>query len=240
MTRSADSSVSDGGSEAPPIRVLFADDSGAIRTLARYALSPRLGFTVVAEATDGREALALFEEHQPDCVVLDIEMPGMGGLEALAEFHSRHPGAPVVMLSGFSDQAVTERAMAGGAAAYLDKSSELMKLADTVRTVTAASAAPIGPAPTPTQDVGISDLTEPLGVITGLAALLQSRYGETLDDAGQTLVTHLVAAVIRMQIMVDDLLASSESVVEPAQSQAVPLDSVIDAVARPPGVSISA
>lgn len=129
-----------GASAASPIRVVFADDSAAIRTLARHALSGRAGFALVAQAADGIEALKLAEIHRPDCVVLDIEMPGMGGFAALAELRERLPTVPVVMLSGFSDETVTARALAGGAAAYLDKSSQLMLLAETIRRVASRGA----------------------------------------------------------------------------------------------------
>lgn len=121
------------------IRVLVADDSAAIRTLARYALSQQRGFDVVAEATNGIEALAAFDSAHPDCVVLDIEMPNMGGFEALAQFHERSPGLPVVMLSGQSDRAAAEQALQHGAASYVDKSGSLVQLAEAVRQATSAS-----------------------------------------------------------------------------------------------------
>lgn len=135
--------------EHPLIRVLFADDSSAMRTLARYSLTAGKGFSV-AEACDGAEALALFDAHRPDCVVLDIEMPRLGGFEALDELQRRCPEMPVVMLSGFSDPALTSKAKARGAVAYLEKSSEMGRLAETVRRVSqpaVASPSPLIPAP---------------------------------------------------------------------------------------------
>jgi signal transduction histidine kinase len=120
----------------PVVRVLFADDSAAMRTLARYALTAQRGFSVVGEASDGAQALLLAERHLPDCIVLDIEMPGMGGFEALAELRRRCPTTPVVMLSGYSDDAVRQRALDGGAVACLDKSSELKQLGLIIQRVT--------------------------------------------------------------------------------------------------------
>jgi len=122
------------------IQVVLADDSAAIRTLARHALSARQGFCVIAEAANGAEALALTDRHRPDCLILDIGMPGLDGFEVLAEMQHRFPTIPVVMLSGFADEAVTERAMAGGAAAYLNKSSDLKHLAATIRRVSSPTA----------------------------------------------------------------------------------------------------
>ncbi|HEX8510870.1 MAG TPA: ATP-binding protein [Propionibacteriaceae bacterium] len=140
MTVTALPTVASGSTSAAPlIRVLFADDSAAIRTLARYSLSVARGFSVVAEAADGAEALELFDLHQPDCVVLDIEMPCVGGIEALIELHRRRPEVPVIMLSGFSDESVMNKAKAHGAAAYLEKSSELGSLPDTIIRLTQAA-----------------------------------------------------------------------------------------------------
>src|SRR6478609_2379808 len=98
------------------ISVVVADDSAAIRTLARYALSASRGFRIVAEAADGPEAIALVATHRPDCVVLDIEMPGMGGFEVLGALRRESPTVPVVLLSGHGDETVAERAIVGGAA----------------------------------------------------------------------------------------------------------------------------
>lgn len=125
----------------PAIRVLFADDSPAIRMLARHALSARNGCLVVAEASDGSEVLDLFDAHRPDCVVLDIEMPGGDGFTALAELRRRDPDLPVIMLSGRSDAESARRARTSGAAAYLDK-SQLVRLSDTVRQVAEAGRVP--------------------------------------------------------------------------------------------------
>ncbi len=136
MTLALPTTSSESSDAASLIRVVLADDSATIRTLVRYALGPRQGFSVVAEAANGAEALALTDLHHPDCVVLDIGMPGMDGFDVLAQMRIRCPNIPVVMLSGFTDQAVTDRAMARGAAAYLNKSGGLKDLAGTIRHVT--------------------------------------------------------------------------------------------------------
>ena len=123
---------------ADPIRVIFADDSAAMRTLARFALSARAGFDLVGEACDGAEALSLLDSHDADCVILDVEMPNVGGFEALAQLQRSRPSLPVVMLSGYADPVVTRRAQSEGAAAYLEKNNGLGQLAETVRRVTLA------------------------------------------------------------------------------------------------------
>ena len=130
--------------DADPIRVIFADDSAAMRTLARFALSTRAGFDLVGEACDGAEALSLVDRHDADCVILDVEMPNVGGFEALAQLQRSRPSLPVVMLSGYADAVVTRRAETEGAAAYLEKNNCLAQLAETVRRVTLANASTRG------------------------------------------------------------------------------------------------
>lgn len=226
------------------IRVLFADDSAAIRTLARYALSSARGFMVVGEAADGAEALRLYESARPDCVVLDIEMPGVGGFEALDELQRRAPGLPVVMLSGFSDIALTAKAASRGAAAYLEKSSQLGILGDTVRRVTAAGAGAQLPGecelevsgeavPTVTGSAEVADLrrleyvishdfAEPLRIVGGFASLLSNRYGSSLDASGRTFLEQIIDGTQRMQAMIDDLLVYSRA--GRAEARLGPLD----------------
>lgn len=205
------------------IRVLFADDSRSIRTLAKFALSAHSGCSVVAEAADGLEAVSLYDTHLPDCVVLDGEMPRMNGWEAMAKILERRPAAIVVMLSGSSEPAVAERALAAGAAAYLDKTSQLGELAATVRRVTTAGPVgthanvlmPITTERPPSADVAElrrleyvvgHDLGEPLRIIDGFAGLLESRYAAILDDSGRLFLSQLTDASARMQSMLGDLL----------------------------------
>ena len=73
----------------PAIRVLVADDHAIVRTGIRHVLETEPGFTVVAEASNGAEALALAIELSPDVAVLDISMPGLSGLQTAAELRRR-------------------------------------------------------------------------------------------------------------------------------------------------------
>ncbi len=229
---------SDDNRSIAPLTVVVADDSSAIRLLARNALAPRKGFAVVAEASDGAEALRLVDHHQPDCVVLDVEMPGMGGFDALAELQRRSPEIPVIMLSGFSNETVLERAMTGGAAALLHK-DQLTRLGETVRQ------AAVGPSHTPPPDRPVQavpgpvamrstqspesalgaaqddlrrleyvvshDFAEPLRALTGFSKLLESSYADALDDSGTVFLGQITSATARMQGMVDDLLIYSRA-----------------------------
>lgn len=123
--------------EAPPVRVIFADDSSSLRLLATYTLSARRGFALVEPVSDGSEVLELLDQHEVDCIVLDVEMPTLGGFETLAVLQQRCPATPVVLLTGFTGPEFAERATAAGAAALLDKGQGLGQLRSTISRVIA-------------------------------------------------------------------------------------------------------
>ena len=100
-------------------RVVIAEDEALIRLDLREMLEEE-GFTVVAEAADGEQAVALVEQHRPDLVVLDVKMPRMDGITA-AERIAAARLAPVVMLTAFSQRELVERAREAGAMAYVVK-----------------------------------------------------------------------------------------------------------------------
>jgi DNA-binding NarL/FixJ family response regulator len=103
-------------------RVLLADDHTVVRFGLR-ALLEMSGMQVVGEADDGREALRLAEELQPDLAILDVTMPGLNGIDATAVLRERSAGTRVVILSMHSDSEHVHRAFAAGASAYLLKGS---------------------------------------------------------------------------------------------------------------------
>jgi two-component system chemotaxis response regulator CheB len=105
------------------VRVLLADDSAVMRSLLRMVLEPQPCFEIVAAATDGQEALAAFERLRPDLVLLDIEMPGMNGLEALSGIRRHDRKVPVLMCSTLTWRGarITLEALARGATDYVTK-----------------------------------------------------------------------------------------------------------------------
>lgn len=103
--------------------VLLCDDSPKIRQLVRVVLELE-GKTVVAEAENGRDAVAAAERHQPDVVLLDLSMPVMDGLEALPEIRRVAPGARVVVLSGFDNPGLVSEALSLGAERYVTKGGD--------------------------------------------------------------------------------------------------------------------
>jgi DNA-binding NarL/FixJ family response regulator len=104
-----------------PTRIVLADDHRLVRAGIRSLLEEVPGAEVVAEAEEGREALRLIEKHQPDIAVLDIGMPGLGGLEVAAQAAQVAPRTRVLILSMHAAGPFVSRALRVGVAGYLLK-----------------------------------------------------------------------------------------------------------------------
>jgi DNA-binding NarL/FixJ family response regulator len=104
-----------------PIRVLIADDHALVREGIRRVLDDDPGFDVVAEAADGRQAIARVDETEPDVAILDISMPELSGLEAARRLRDEHPALKVLILSMHDESEYVMRAVHAGAAGYLLK-----------------------------------------------------------------------------------------------------------------------
>jgi two-component system nitrate/nitrite response regulator NarL len=105
----------------PPIRVLIADDHRLFAEALQAILSTDSRLSVDATARDGREAVELAVELQPDVILMDISMPVMDGIEALEELRRRGVDAGVLMLTGSNARADVDRARQAGAAGYVTK-----------------------------------------------------------------------------------------------------------------------
>jgi DNA-binding NarL/FixJ family response regulator len=120
---------------APPIRVLVADDHTIVRSGIRHVLESEPGFTVVAEASTGGEALELASSLHPDVVVLDISMPGDSGLRVAAELRRRVPETHVLILSMHDNTEYVLESLRAGAHGYLLKDTAATELRDAIRAV---------------------------------------------------------------------------------------------------------
>jgi two-component system invasion response regulator UvrY len=116
------------------VTVLLADDHAIVRMGFRLLLEGA-GAALVREADSGESALALYEQAPPDVLVMDISMPGMGGLAALARLLARAPDARVLMLSAYHESIVPMRALKAGALGYLSKRCQPDELVRAVRQV---------------------------------------------------------------------------------------------------------
>jgi two-component system, NarL family, response regulator NreC len=117
------------------IRILLADDHTVVRKGLRLLLESQPDFRVIADAADGREAVALAEQHSPDVVVMDIAMPSLNGIEAARQICAKLPETAVVFLSMHSDEGYVLKALKSGARAYLLKDSAEYDLINAVKAV---------------------------------------------------------------------------------------------------------
>ena len=118
-----------------PIRILLADDHTVMRRGLRLLLENRPEFSVVAEASNGREAFERVESSKPDVVVLDVAMPNLSGIEAAQRINATWPHIGIVILSMHSDEGYVLRALKAGAKGYLLKDSAEGDLMDAIQAV---------------------------------------------------------------------------------------------------------
>ncbi len=117
------------------IRILIADDHFVVRMGLARALNMERDMLVIAEADNGREAIALYDEHQPDLAILDYRMAGANGDEAASAIIARFPSARLMMLTVCESAAEIRRAVQAGVCAYLPKSIKHSELLQAIRDV---------------------------------------------------------------------------------------------------------
>ncbi|MFN8594818.1 MAG: response regulator transcription factor [Anaerolineae bacterium] len=116
-----------------PIRILIADDHEVVRDGLRLILEAEDDFVVVGEAADGREAIELVREHQPQVVLMDLRMPGMDGLTAIKHLRQQWPDLNIVILTTYNEDALMIEGLRSGARSYLLKDTKRQVLFDTLR-----------------------------------------------------------------------------------------------------------
>jgi two-component system, NarL family, response regulator NreC len=117
------------------IRILLADDHIVMRRGLRLLLESQPGFSVVAEASDGRQAVERAEATHPDVAVLDIAMPNLNGIEAAQRIAAQSPSTAIVILSMHSDEGYVLRALKAGARGYLLKDAAEGDLIEAIQSV---------------------------------------------------------------------------------------------------------
>jgi two-component system invasion response regulator UvrY len=117
------------------IKVMLVDDHAVVRMGFRLLLQNTSDIEVIAEAESGEEACKLYAEKHPDVVVLDLSMPGIGGMEALNRIRARNPEARILVLSAHDDTLHPKRALEAGAAGYLSKRSAPEALIEALRQI---------------------------------------------------------------------------------------------------------
>lgn len=130
----------DTAKQARPVRVIIADDEALIRAGIHSILTTDAGIDVVAEATNGREAVDLVRKYRPDVALLDIRMPVMGGLAATREIRDAVPSTKGLILTTFSEDDYITEALDAGAMGFLLKASDPRELLNAIHAVAAGAA----------------------------------------------------------------------------------------------------
>ncbi|MFD8672985.1 response regulator [Streptomyces seoulensis] len=164
------------------IRLLLAEDQGMMRGALALLLGMEEDIEVVAQVAAGDAIVAAAVEHRPDVALLDIELPGMSGLDAAALLRERVPGCRVLILTTFGRPGYLRRAMEAGAAGFLVKDGPVEELAQAVRRVLAgetvvdpvlaAAALSAGPNPLTTRECEVLTASVDGATVADIAARL--------------------------------------------------------------------
>jgi len=120
---------------ASPMRILVVDDHPVFREGVAALVSGESDMSIVAQASNGREAIQQFRAHQPDVTLMDLQMPEMNGLDALSAIRGEFPEARIIVLTTYAGDMQVLRAIKAGARGYLLKDTLHKELVDTIRAV---------------------------------------------------------------------------------------------------------
>ncbi|MGW1041890.1 response regulator [Streptomyces sp. NPDC002547] len=196
------------------VRVLIADDQVMVRQGFTVLLNARPGIEVVGQAVDGEEAVAMVAELAPDVVLMDIRMPGLGGIEATRRITADAPHPRVLVLTTFDLDEYVYDALRAGASGFLLKDASADQLAEAVRVVAAGDAllAPgitrrliaefsrLTDAPRAPLKQRVGDLTERETEVLALIAqgLSNAEIAGSLVVAEQTVKTHVGRILVKL------------------------------------------
>jgi len=119
------------------IRILSVDDHALLRKGISALVNGEADMKLIAEASNGQEAIEAYRQHRPDVVLMDIQMPGMNGTEAIDRIRSEFPDARIIVLTTYTGDAQVMRALKAGARAYILKGHVHKELLETIRVVRA-------------------------------------------------------------------------------------------------------
>lgn len=169
------------------LRVLIADDHATVRMGFRLLLEGA-GAEVVGEVGCGEDAVSAFDQHRPDVLMMDVSMPGIGGLGALERVLAHHPAARVLILSAHDDAQIPARALRAGATGYLSKRAHPQELLRAVASVGRGQRY-IDPEIAPALALAqLSGAQDPLAALTEkeFAVFLQLAQGRTVAEIAES------------------------------------------------------
>ena len=184
------------------IRVLIADDHPVVREGLAAILRSEPGIRVVAEATDGVHACALYDQHVPDVTILDLRMPRKDGLQVVTELmSSRRPKPRIIVMTTYETEEDVRRALQAGAKAYLVKGALPEQILETVRRVAGGEAlVPASIASVLTESLSHPELSpRELQVLRQMAAGDSNKeIGEKLSITEHTVKAHVKAILLKL------------------------------------------
>jgi len=198
-------------SPANVIRVLIADDHPVVREGLAAILRSERDIEVVAEATDGVHACALYDQHLPDVVILDLRMPRKDGLQVVTELmSSRRPKPRIVVMTTYETEEDVRRALQAGAKAYLVKGALPEQILETLRRVAGGEAL----VPASIASVLTESLSRPELSPRELQVLRQMAAGDSNKEIGQKLniTEHTVKAHVKAILLKLSAVGRTEAI----------------------------
>ena len=198
-------------SPANMIRVLIADDHPVVREGLAAILRSEPDLRVVAEATDGVHACALYDQHLPDVLILDLRMPRKDGLQVVTELmSSRRPKPRIIVMTTYETEEDVRRALQAGAKAYLVKGALPEQILETVRRVAGGEAL----VPARIASVLTESLSHPELSPRELQVLRQMAAGDSNKEIGQKLniTEHTVKAHVKAILLKLDAVGRTEAI----------------------------
>ena len=182
------------------LRLLLVDDHAVMRAGLSNMLSARGEFDVVAEASDGETALELYRKHLPDVTLLDVMMPGMGGLECLSRLKQETPTPKVLMLSSSGLEQDMQKAIELDADGYMTKNAQPSELVAAITEIANGTKAFCSEAKHLQQSASVTDLTpRELEVLQLLRNGMSNRdVGESLGITPRTAKAHVAALMDKL------------------------------------------